>query len=296
MTTQPDQGIGRELSLGEVVSKTFDVYRQDFIKYFIIFAVVEVITGVVTALARKAFVIPTLSSNATPQQFVNWLPGFFGAIVPLVFSIFIVTVVFFPIAQGSAIKLASEQIENEKADLEASVRFAASRLLWIWALSIVVGLIVVLGFIALIIPGIILAIMFALAFPVLIIEKKGVLDSMGRSRELVGHRWGKTFATFLVFAIIGGIAGAIVSAISSPFGVASPVVNGVLSAFYEPLFPILLAVYYYSNVARIAPSASGQMPTSPIPSAQSGVKFCPNCGTQLASSATFCSKCGTKLV
>jgi zinc ribbon protein len=295
VTTQPDQGINRELTLGEVVSKTFDVFRQDFTKYFILFAVVEVITGIVTALAQHAFVIPTLASNATPQQFANWLPGFFGALVPLVFSILVVTVVFFPIAQGSAIKMASERIVKGQADLRETVGFAASKLIWIWALSIVVGIIVVLGFIALIIPGIILAIMFALAFPALIIENKGVVESMGRSRELVGGRWLKTFGTFLVFAIILGIASAIVSAISGPLGIIGPVVNGILSALYQPLFPILLAVYYYSNLARIGPTPSGQMPATPGMTAQAGVKFCPSCGTQLASSATFCSKCGAKL-
>src|SRR5579862_4504064 len=241
MTLQREQGIKRELTLGEVVSKTFDVYQRDFMKYFVLFAVVEVITGVVTALAQHAFVLPTLPANATPQQFYNWAPTFFGALVPLLASTFVVTVVFFPIAQGTAIKMASEQIEKGQADLGTSVRFATSKLLWIWALSIVVGVIVVLGFIALIIPGIILAIMFALAFPVLLIENKGVLDSMGRSRKLVANRWLKTFAAFLVFAIIFAIASAIVSIITSPLGLASPVISGLLSALYQPLFPILLA-------------------------------------------------------
>ncbi len=271
------------------------MYQRDFVKYFVLFAVVEVIIGVVTTLAQRAFVLPTLPSNPTPQQFFNWFPGFFGILVPLVISIFVVTVVFFPIAQGSAIKLASEQIEKGQADLGRSVRFAASKLVWIWALSILVGIIVLLGFVALVIPGIILAIMFALAFPVLLLENKGVLDSMGRSRALVGNRWLKTFGTFLVLAIIVGIAAAIVSAISAPFGIASPVVNGLLSALYQPLFPILLTVYYYSNAARITPVTAGQMPVAPTSGVQSsGTKFCPSCGAQLASSVTFCSKCGAR--
>ena len=259
----PEHEIKRELSLGDVISKMFELYRRDFAKYFVLFAVVGIIIGVVTSLAQHYFVLPTLSSNATPQQVLNWLPGFIGALTLLVGSIFAVTVVFFPIAQGSAIRLASDQIEKGQADLGASIRFAASKLLWIWALSIVVGVIVGLGFIALIIPGIILAIMFALAFPVLLIENRGVLDSMGRSRQLVGQRWLKTLATYIVLAIIVAIASAIVSAISAPFGVASPVVNGLLSALYQPLFPILLSVYYYSNLARTTLVTTGPMSMPP---------------------------------
>ncbi|OLE75801.1 hypothetical protein AUG19_04550 [archaeon 13_1_20CM_2_54_9] len=295
MTTQPELGIKRELNLDEVILKTFELYRRDFTKYFVLFAVVGVIIGVVTTLARQALVLPTLPPNSTPQQVFDWFPRFFGVLVPLVASIFVVTVVFSPIAQGSAIRLASEQIEKGQADIGTSVRFVVSRLLSIWALSIVVGFIVFLGLIALIIPGIILAIMFSLALPVLLIEKKGVFDSMGRSRELVGHRWAKTFATFLVLAIIFIIASTIVGAISRPLGVAGPVVNGLLSAFYQPLFPILVAVYYYSNLARIAPVPAAQMPTATSTATQVGMKFCPSCGTQQASSATFCYKCGAKL-
>ena len=117
-----------------------------------------------------------------------------------------------------------------------------------------VGIILVVGFIALIVPGIIPAIMYSLAFPVLIIENKGVLDSMRRSRQLVGHRWLKTFGVYLVLGIIFILAWLILGAVAVPFGIASPVVNGLLSAFYQPLLPILLTVYYYSNLARITPS------------------------------------------
>jgi len=292
---QPEQGIKRELSLGEVLSKTFELYRRDFTKYFVLFAVVGVIIGVVTTLARQAFVLPTLPSHPTPQQFSSWFSAFLGAFFLLFGVILVVTVVFSAIAQGSSIKLASERIENGHANIGASVRFAVSKLLWIWALSIVVGVILILGFIALIVPGIILAIMFSLAFPVLLIENKGVLDSMGRSRELVSHRWLKTFATFLVLGIVILVASVIVSAISGLLGVAGPVVNGLLSAFFQPLSPILLTVYYYSNLARITPPPTGQMPTSGFAMAQGGMRFCPTCGTQLVSSATICFQCGARL-
>jgi ribosomal protein L40E len=119
---------------------------------------------------------------------------------------------------------------------------------------------------------------------------------MGRSRQLVSHRWGKTLGTFLALAIIVIIASLIVSAITAPLGnVLGPIVNGILSAFYQPLFPILLAVYYYSNLARTAQTPPGQMQMAPTATFQAGMKLCPTCGTQNASTATFCTKCGGRL-
>ena len=38
----------------------------------------------------------------------------------------------------------------------------------------------------------------------------------------------------------------------------------------------------------------GPQPTGGMP-AQAGTRFCPNCGTQLAATATYCTKCGAKL-
>src|SRR6266699_762589 len=292
---QPEQGISRELGLGEVISKTFEVYRRDFVKYFVLFAIVGVIVQVVTTLAQQAFVLPTPPVNPTPQQYSSWFPALFASLFLLIAVIFIVNIVFSTIAEGSAVKLASEQITRGQVSLGASIRFAVSRLLSIWSLSIIVGIIVFLGVIALIVPGILLAIMFSLALPVLLIENKGVTESMGRSRQLVSHRWAKTFGTFLVLGIIVLVVSLIFSAITAPLGIIGPVVNGILSAFYQPLFPILMVVYYYSNLARISQPPPGPMWTVPGTTAQPGMKFCPNCGTQLASSATFCTKCGSKL-
>ena len=292
---QPEQSIRRELSLGDVISKTFELYRRDFTKYFVLFAVVGVIVQVVNTLARQAFIVPTLPVTPTSQQVSSWFSALLGALVLLVAVNFFVNIVFSTIAQGSAIKLASEQITKGQVNFGASIRFAVSRLLSIWALSIIVGIIVVLGFIALIVPGIILAIMFSLALPVLLIENKGVTESMGRSRQLVSHRWGKTFGTFLVLGIIVLIASLIFSAITAPLGIIGPVVNGILSAFYQPLFPILLTVYYYSNLARITRPPADQVQTAQTTTAQAGMKFCPTCGTQLVSSATSCFQCGARL-
>jgi hypothetical protein len=163
--------------------------------------------------------------------------------------------------------------------------------------SLIIGIVVLLGVIALIVPGIILLIMFSLALPSLLLENHGILDSLGRSRELVGHRWLKTFALFIVIGITVLIATAVADAIGGLFGSASTVVSYLLSAFYLPLIPIALTVYYYSNIARIAPPQMNQPPMPEVISVGTvpgGTKFCINCGTQLPSAATFCSKCGTR--
>lgn len=71
-------------------------------------------------------------------------------------------------------------------------------------------LIVSLGTLALIIPGIILWIMFWVAVPVAVVERPGVIASLRRSAQLTkGHRW-RIFGIVLVIALLNGLANGIV--------------------------------------------------------------------------------------
>lgn len=288
------QEITQELPLGEVVSKTFDLYRRDFPKYLVLFLVVEAIAGAIDTLIQRAVVLPAVPpAGSTPQDVLNWMPGYFGAVISLAALSAIAALVLYPLAVGGAVKMASEEVLTGRADLVESVRFTVTRIVWLWVVGIVVGIIVSAGFVALVVPGIILSIMFSLAVPVVVIEKLG-LGSLDRSRRLVGERWLKTFALFIVFGVVIGVASVVVGAVSSLFGDASTFVSSVLSAFYIPLIPIMLAVYYYSNAARIAPAQAGPAPAYQMATPQAGTKFCTSCGSQIASSATFCPTCGAK--
>lgn len=79
--------------------------------------------------------------------------------------------------------------------------------------SILAGLGIGLGFVALIVPGLFLFTIWAVVAPVVVLERTGVLESFGRSRELVrGYGWPVfwtlliMFLLLLVSALIGGIA------------------------------------------------------------------------------------------
>lgn len=95
---QPEQGINRELSLSEAISKTFQVFRQSFAKYFVLYAVVGIIVQVVTTLAQRAFIVPMLPANPTPQQVSSFLSGLLGGLFLLIGVIAIVNIVFSTIA------------------------------------------------------------------------------------------------------------------------------------------------------------------------------------------------------
>ncbi|HUI85992.1 MAG TPA: DUF996 domain-containing protein [Nitrososphaerales archaeon] len=69
----------------------------------------------------------------------------------------------------------------------------------------------------------------------------------------------------------------------------------VLIGFVILLVAAILQIIAYFSIQEAAQGAQPQpMPQPTAQTAQPGMKFCPSCGTQLASSATFCSKCGAQ--
>jgi uncharacterized membrane-anchored protein len=104
--------------------------------------------------------------------------------------------------------------------------------------------------------------MFSLVNQVILLEGTGIVGSFSRSRVLVSNRWLKTLVLMLVVGIIIAIVNGVVAIITTPFGIVSPLISGVLTAFITPILPIALTLYYYSMKART------QSPMPPPPPAQ----------------------------
>jgi uncharacterized membrane protein len=66
----------------------------------------------------------------------------------------------------------------------------------------------------------------------------------------------------------------------------------VLVGFILLLVAAILQIVAFFSINEMAQGMQPQPATST--GAQAGMKFCPNCGAQLAVTATFCSKCGAK--
>lgn len=248
----------RELTIGEIITQTFALYSEKFTQYLIPFLIAGAITGMFTIAVNYAITIPaTLPPTATPKEILDWLPGYLSAVIAIAFLTGIIGWIIGYIAEGITIKFASDTLEKGQTNLQASFNFTISRLLSLLAVSIITGILIIIGLIAFVVPGIILAIMFSLVVPAIIIENVGALESLSRSRLLVSHRWLKTFGLLLLLYVIIGIVTALLAVITTPFGLASPLVSSILTAFIQPILPIGLTLYYYSMIAR----ATSQEPT-----------------------------------
>ena len=128
-----------------------------------------------------------------------------------------------------------------------------SRAFPILLVAIVMGFAMILGTLALIIPGIIIWLMFYVAIPVAVVERPGVFASLGRSRQLTrGNRW-RLFGLALIYALISGVIQVVLGLVivglalsggePSPFAVA---VNWISQAVGALLYSTFAAVTYFA--------------------------------------------------
>lgn len=174
-----------------------------------------------------------------------------------------------------------------------------------WALliaAILVALLVVVGLIALIVPGLIFVTWYAYTVPAIMLEDKGALEGMSASRAFGRDKKWSTFLLFVVFAV----AGLLIDLIGSVFSIASPHLGQVVSAILDvPLGAFISVVFAYAYITHgpsssvvgegpsgvsSAPSLS-QPPPEPVVTSPSS-RYCESCGAPLQGNAKFCGVCG----
>jgi hypothetical protein len=107
-------------------------------------------------------------------------------------------------------------LNNGVADWRGSTIAALRLIVPMVLLSILVSIVITLGLLLLIVPGIIFALALIVAAPVLIAEQPGIIDSMHRSAELTRGSKGQIFLLVLIYifawfalsAVLGFAAGA----------------------------------------------------------------------------------------
>lgn len=122
--------------------------------------------------------------------------------------------------------------------------------------SFLYAIIVILGTLALIVPGIIFSVMFALVVPVVVCENTSVRRSFDRSSDLTrNYRW-QIFFTYFVFSLIiivislvttAGLGGGATAELSLPFALAQGLITQLLESSST-----VLTLFIYLGILRDA--------------------------------------------
>jgi hypothetical protein len=160
---------------------------------------------------------------------------------------FLVSMIANSILQVSLTRATIQDSAGRRADLRECLFEGIKLVLPVIGLTIVYSVGVGVASILLVVPGVIVAVMWSAAIPVLVEERNGVFASLARSRTLTkGSRW-PIFALILLYIlalmIVGGLQATIMIA-SSGFSLIAVLINAVGSAVLALVWSVVAAAIY----------------------------------------------------
>lgn len=212
----------RKLSVGDSLGEAFSTYRDQ--------------AGVLLPVAFWLFLGVAI------------LEGLLGESLA-VLTVALLTLVLAFLYQGMVVSLVRDvqdgRRDNSVKELAGSVLPVLMPLIGAGLLT-VIG--IVLGLVLLVVPGLYLLTIWAVTAPVIVVERRGVFDALGRSRQLVrGNGWpvlGTVAAAFLIGILVAAVLSAAAAAISD-----DPIMDVVLYALSStvtaPIEALVAAVLYF---------------------------------------------------
>ena len=233
----------RKLDVGATLNEVFDTYRDQ--------------AGVLLPVAFWLFLVVAIVNGLTAGNFSLFWVG-------LVVSLAVGT-----LYQGMVVNLVSD-IQDGRRDSSVGdlMRSALPVLAPLIGAGLLAGIGIGLGFVLLIAPGLYLATIWAVIAPAIVIERRGVFDAFGRSRQLVkGNGW-PVLGTIVVAYLIAIVATLAFTAIGGAIA-NGPLVRIVFSALAStlaaPIGALVAAILYFrllplQSEGAVAPTAPAAPP------------------------------------
>jgi len=118
----------------------------------------------------------------------------------------------------------------------------------LFLVGLLAGIAIVIGLVLLIVPGLILLTIWAVIVPAIVIDRVGVFDSFGRSRELVrGSGWqvfGVIVVLFLLNLVLTGVVSAIVGGVSDDSFAGYALSDLIVRVLIAPISAVAATVMY----------------------------------------------------
>jgi hypothetical protein len=196
----------RRFEMGRVISGTFEVIGRNFVPFVLMSLLLGGLPNLLVGVVQLRFI-------SEAQTFEPRVLGasFIGGLV-------ILTTAF--VLQAAIVHATVADLNGRRVVLGDSLRIGLRNCLPLIGLAVLSGLGIAIGFMLLIVPGLILMVVWSVAVPAKVVEKVGVFDAFTRSRDLTrGRRW-PIFGLLVLYAIAAWFLSILVLAAFSPFALA----------------------------------------------------------------------------
>ena len=226
------------MTIGMILDRTIRLYLQNL----------SLMIGIIAFTYILPFTIVVVLTLITVVQPGNpILPGVMAALTALAWAL-----VAQPLSAGATTYAIGERFLDRQATVGGVLRVAWSRFGSLLGAQIVAGLMVLLGFLLFVVPGVIFMVSYAFVASVIMLENANSAEGRQRSWELArGNRW-KIFAIWLVVglltAFVNGAIDLLVLALvgqSSTVAMVANLAGELVSYIVVPIPTIATVLLYY---------------------------------------------------
>lgn len=258
----------RPLSLGEILDRTFSLYRKNFLLFAGISAIPQTLVLAVN-LAQTFFMklptVPQLPRQPGAEQFqLQSSAGIVGFLIGAILGV----IVFFAaylFSQGGTVYAVSELYLGRTTTIGAALGRVRGQLMSLLGVIILNGLAVMGATLFLIIPGIYVACRLITCVPAALLEDLGPRSSLERSFSLTKDFAGRAFLIFFLYFMLTYSAALlftfpfsiamVISAVKNPewmriWLALTNVGSFVAGVLVSPFLTIATAVFYYDLRVR----------------------------------------------
>lgn len=236
--------------IGRAIGRTFSTWWRNAFTFSIL--TVGASVPIVLLMALGGVPIAGLNAPANPFEAAAAQPPQVSAGFWLAYG---VTMLLFLVEVGAITHGVINHLAGKKVSLGAMVAAGMRRALPLLLVGLLCYVLVVLGTVLLVIPGIWVACALAVAIPAVVVERPGVFGAIKRSFAITK---GKRFAVFVVYLVLFAVMIAVVSVgtvlpmMTASF---SPLLGFVLGQLVNAVFGTLLwvapsVVYHDLRVAK----------------------------------------------
>lgn len=190
------------ISVGRVFAQAFAAIGSNPMTFFGLTLIFGIISVLITLLEGP--------QGLNVQQGVLQSGGSAAAIGLRIISM-IVSIFLSMLVQGALVRATVAHAEGRRATIGESAAAGARAALPLLGLALLTSLGVAIGMVLLIVPGVILYLMWSVAAPALVEERRGVFESFARSRALTkGARWsifGLEVVVIILISIVSAVYG-----------------------------------------------------------------------------------------
>ena len=225
--------------LSGVLSEAWALYRRYASHFIVISFAIYLVVAIVDAL-------------------LSWALGSVGAAIGGIFSL-----IGMFLLQAALVKAVQDVRDGTvDLDLRATVSAAMPYVGAVAVASILAAIGIGIGFVLIIVPGLILLTFWSLIVPEIVIGGAGALESFGRSwRTVRGYAW-NVFGTYILVFLILVAAQIVLSLIllALPYGWRSFISNLVSGALVAPFLATVVTLIYYRLTAAHGEQAEPATP------------------------------------